>query len=56
MSGERTEGYYAYLDNIDPYEHVPSWRDEHEDDIEPWWERFYDERDDYDGYRDEVER
>ncbi len=27
-----------------------------DDEIEPLWERFYDERDDYEGCRDEVER
>lgn len=50
------EDRYAYYDGVDPFENTPTWRDEHADDIEPWWERFYDEQDDYDGYRDEVER
>lgn len=56
MSDKRTEDHYAYLDEVDRFANVPMWRDEHEDDIEPWYERFYDERDDYDDYRDEVER
>jgi len=55
MSDKRTEDHYAYLDEVDRFANVPSWRDEHEDDIEPWWERFYDECDDYEP-RDEVER
>ena len=53
------EDYYAHLDEIDRFANVPTWREEHADDIEPWWERFQDERDeidDYEGYRDEVER
>lgn len=55
MSGNPNDEHYACLDDVNPFE-FSSYRDEHEDDIEPWWERFYDERDDYEGYRDEVER
>ena len=55
MSKRHTEDHFSYLDEVDPYVNVPSWREEHENDVEPWWERFYDECDDYEP-RDEVER
>lgn len=55
MSDKRTKDHYAYLDDVDRFANVPSWRDEHEEDIEPWYERFYDECDSYEP-RDEVER
>ena len=55
MSKRHTEDHFSYLDEVDPYANVPSWREEHENDVEPWWERFYDECDDYEP-RDEVER
>ena len=42
------EDYYAHLDEVDAYANVGY--TDGADEVEPWWERFYDERDDYDGY------
>ena len=51
---DETLDYYGRYDDVDRFEHMGQ-----ADEIEPWWERFYDERDetdDYEGYRDEVEQ
>lgn len=56
MSRAGYPGWEADPDEIDRLSDAPSWDEGREDEVEPWWERYYDERDDYDGYRDEVER